>query len=80
MRIVDAPENNITLTPPKNWDAEKHGECESIRASLDESGYTVTLELEPEDMRLLMLGGKIKFKMFGTHGFRPVSFWVAPRQ
>ena len=77
MRIIDAPENNITLTPPDSWDEEKDGPCESARAQFDGSGFVVTFAFEPAEFAALLRGGKVKLKVFGG-AFPPVALWVAP--
>lgn len=69
MKIINVPE-------PKNWNAEKHGECATIEAHRDEDGFTVTLEFEPGEFAALLMGGTVKLKIFGA-SFPPVALWVA---
>lgn len=76
MRIIDVPENNLTLVGPDNWDTERLGPCETIRAHRDADGYTVTMELDQAEFAAILKGGKLKLKIFGA-AFPPVSIWVA---
>lgn len=76
MKVIDVPENNLTLGPPQGWDAEKHGECEVITAHRDEDGFTVTAELDEGELERLQQGKPLKLRIFGA-SFPPVSIWVA---
>ncbi len=77
MRVVLVPENNLTLSPPPDWDEEAHGPCETITVQRVDDGYVVTLEMEQHEFAALMNGGKLKLKVFGMT-FPPVSLFVEP--
>jgi hypothetical protein len=78
MKFKHVPENNVTLTPPVNWDEEKYGPCETITTHHDGEGFILTLEFEREEFVALLRGGNLKLKIFGRT-FPPVAVWVAPK-
>ncbi len=79
MRCINLPEHNLTLTAPHEWDAEKHGPCETVTALREPDGFTVTLELEPEEIDALLSGAsRIQLKIFGQ-SFPPVSLGLVPK-
>lgn len=75
MKFVTMPDHNIRLGAPDGWDAEKHGECETITAKRDADGYTVAFKLEPHELERLLDGGKVVLKIFGA-GFPPIAPWI----
>ncbi len=49
------------LGAPKEWDAEKYGECSGLPVAIDRDrcAFTSCWVLEPEDLAALAAGGRI---------------------
>lgn len=68
------------LGAPREWDAEKHGECKGLPVEFDREALTITScwVLEPHELELLAAGGRVYLSVFG--GMQPpVSLTVRPK-
>lgn len=65
------------LGAPKDWDAEKHGECGGLPVAIDHANSTFTScwQLDPEEVAALINGGRIYVTVVAT-GQPPMALAV----
>lgn len=81
MEIIKLPGMNRELAPPKDWDAEKDGECGTLPvfAEVVNGGMTMTSAWKPseEELNELVKGGVVAMVIYGTM-HPPIALGVFP--
>jgi hypothetical protein len=64
MRPIPLKNPDVRLAPPRGWDDEAHGECETLEA-LDQNGVVYSFwKPEPEELEALNRGAPVRL---GVH-------------
>lgn len=66
--------HDVVLGAPKNWNAEKQGECIGLPVMRERDGYLSCWELTDDERKAIAAGANVWLKIVGD-GHPPV--WIA---